>query len=1101
MNKNSNLRPKRGGARKNSHVYSMDRNTILELKADINHDIERNSYRIYSSVKSLAEYAMKCFLRENGEDSLSIGIQDIMIKLTNEYAVDYNFNAFRELVRKRNYREHDPESASRFVDHRSVKEAIMVYNDLIDALNVDENGKLSVFKISEDNFYSSFNVGRTNLANNAQFSNELSEAKRDIPRLKSKLIQLENDLETAAKDKYVLRSEILATKNHIKMNEKRLLAIFPTDEPLLRKPIRSEIDYMEHFVTLNETDYGFRIVNFMDYGLKKSKYVPIYSLVESFLEKGDKYKPSKFISRFQVELGINLNLARVIRYEFIILLLLKNQCTDNELEINLLDTTVTEFDCAFEDIVQFCKSTATIIGCEFIEPHLKYCKNGIKVSLEFQTHDVVSTRDILSVKPKIHPIRTRSSDPIFRTDETSKENLGMLLEYLFNVDCFLPGQADTIISILNSNKSNMVVMPTGGGKSLIYYMISYLSIKPVIIVSPTAILINDQMRNLKEKHGIDNCVRLDENRDYSSFEFTHKLNYVMPEIFMNRSFSDRMAQFSSSSEIGKIIIDEIHCASNWSHDFRPAYLMLSTYILQHMSNVKVHGFTATTSVLITNDICRQFNIESSEIFEPIILKRNDISLSFFQYGSPHEIPMALREFLEKSNERSLIFAQNPITARDIYNEISSSDKFNADIFYEFSTDIYEDFVRGYTDVLVTGGELSIGVDLPNVNRSYHVGYPLSRNHLIQEAGRVARGDADGEAILKVQSLDVIDHVEKKLIDYNTPVTEVVEIIRSLEKDPSDIIHSLNSILGHIEPPEDSYNNMLTLYQEIKSENGEVIISHQQTTETSTRSYRSNMQMQLYLIFLQRLGIIKKWFIAGETDSRTMYRLFLGVSSDNVREVKSSTLEYLRIMRADRETIYKIKDALNVEEIIGVYLHWYYNVYLHHQREQYLNMIHLITNHLRKNTENKQGLDIDFSLSIDKIHDVRGYIENTEIIELLSSNCKLKTYDRRPLENLIEERYDIKLDVALLYLDAICDMDSFASRFNRIINNAPTDEISVIEKSLNTLYRLSGSNVKFLILDYLYCAGIDIDALDTTVNQDAGYHMLMIKIINERIRSN
>jgi superfamily II DNA helicase RecQ len=116
-----------------------------------------------------------------------------------------------------------------------------------------------------------------------------------------------------------------------------------------------------------------------------------------------------------------------------------------------------------------------------------------------------------------------------------KKELEYLLQVIFQYTTFREGQLEAIESILNDSNNQIIIMPTGSGKSLIYYFIAFMQPSPVLIIEPTDILIKDQVRNLKELHNIDDCIAYF-SVDNTQVNLNHKLIYLTPRVLQNRKF-------------------------------------------------------------------------------------------------------------------------------------------------------------------------------------------------------------------------------------------------------------------------------------------------------------------------------------------------------------------------------------------------------------------------------------------------------------------------------------------------------------------------------------------------------------------------------------
>src|SRR5437870_5729718 len=183
------------------------------------------------------------------------------------------------------------------------------------------------------------------------------------------------------------------------------------------------------------------------------------------------------------------------------------------------------------------------------------------------------------------------------------------LEKHFGFTDFLEGQAEVIDSVL-ADQNAVVVMPTGGGKSLCYQLPALALDGVTLVVSPLIALMKDQIDFLRGRGiaaaRLDSSLSLDETREVNDRlrDGSLKLLYVAPERFNNERF---LAQLHRA-EIALFAIDEAHCISEWGHNFRPDYLKLAQ-AARDLRAARVLALTATATPAVVADICAGFNIE------------------------------------------------------------------------------------------------------------------------------------------------------------------------------------------------------------------------------------------------------------------------------------------------------------------------------------------------------------------------------------------------------------------------------------------------------------------------------------------------------------
>ena len=184
----------------------------------------------------------------------------------------------------------------------------------------------------------------------------------------------------------------------------------------------------------------------------------------------------------------------------------------------------------------------------------------------------------------------------------------------FGFSEFREGQAEVIQAVLDG-KDAVVVMPTGGGKSLCYQLPSILIKGITIVVSPLIALMKDQVDALNARGIAATFINSSLNyKDYTERldavrQGNVKIIYVAPERFRNEGF----VQAISQAEVKLLAVDEAHCISHWGHDFRPDYLRLAE-AAEMLKRPQIIALTATATSMVRNDIIRQLCLKSPRVF-------------------------------------------------------------------------------------------------------------------------------------------------------------------------------------------------------------------------------------------------------------------------------------------------------------------------------------------------------------------------------------------------------------------------------------------------------------------------------------------------------
>ncbi|XP_028113388.1 ATP-dependent DNA helicase Q-like 5 isoform X5 [Camellia sinensis] len=209
-------------------------------------------------------------------------------------------------------------------------------------------------------------------------------------------------------------------------------------------------------------------------------------------------------------------------------------------------------------------------------------------------------------------------------NEASNENLLKLLKLTHGYESFRDGQLEAIKMVL-SGKSTMLVLPTGAGKSLCYQLPALVLPGITIVVSPLVALMIDQLKQLPSM--IEGSLLCSTQTPEEMFETlrmiqegTIKVLFVSPERFLNAEF---ISIFSATPLISLLVVDEAHCVSEWSHNFRPSYMRLRASLLRDMLNVQcILAMTATATTKTLNDVMCALEISPTNLIKASHLRDN-----------------------------------------------------------------------------------------------------------------------------------------------------------------------------------------------------------------------------------------------------------------------------------------------------------------------------------------------------------------------------------------------------------------------------------------------------------------------------------------------
>ncbi len=313
---------------------------------------------------------------------------------------------------------------------------------------------------------------------------------------------------------------------------------------------------------------------------------------------------------------------------------------------------------------------------------------------------------------------------------------------------FLPLQKKAMECVC-SQRDSIVVLPTGGGKSLCFQAPAVIMQGLTVVVSPLISLMKDQVDALKEcgvaAARIDSSLLHHEQR--AVFTAIHnrqlKLLYLSPE----RLLSDGFVELLRKTQLSLIAIDEAHCVSMWGHDFRPEYRQLGL-LKQVFPEVTIGAYTATATEQVRNDIAEQLHLENPEM---LIGSFDRPNLVYKVQRRTNRMKQVCAVLDRHKGESGIIYC---IRRKDVDQmcALLSTKGYNVAPYHAGMTD--EDrkksqntFINEKVDTIVATIAFGMGIDKSNVRYVIHTGMPKSLEHYQQETGRAGRDGLEAECCL------------------------------------------------------------------------------------------------------------------------------------------------------------------------------------------------------------------------------------------------------------------------------------------------------------------------------------------------------------------
>jgi ATP-dependent DNA helicase RecQ len=338
-----------------------------------------------------------------------------------------------------------------------------------------------------------------------------------------------------------------------------------------------------------------------------------------------------------------------------------------------------------------------------------------------------------------------------------------VLKDTFGHNSFRELQEEGVDAIMNG-EDLLMILPTGGGKSLVYQLPSMLKSGVSVVISPLIALMQDQVRSLQAQNidaqMISSAQSKEEIASVVHLLKTKQLKflYLSPERLNSQWAYDLLKRL----EINFFVIDEAHCISQWGHEFRDDYRALGN-LKYNFANTPICAFTATSTNHVTQDIINQLRLQNPKLLKGKIFRKNIYISAERRISNGHA---QLKNFLNRHKDESgIIYVSSRKKAEELSAHLNesgySSLAYHAGLPAHQREQNFKLFVNDEVNIMVATIAFGMGIDKSDIRFVAHLSLPKTQENYYQEIGRAGRDGEDSEVLLLFNSSDMI--MQKKFL--------------------------------------------------------------------------------------------------------------------------------------------------------------------------------------------------------------------------------------------------------------------------------------------------------------------------------------------------
>lgn len=629
-------------------------------------------------------------------------------------------------------------------------------------------------------------------------------------------------------------------------------------------------------------------------------------------------------------------------------------------------------------------SNIIYVRTDYLDEFLYFKKGDSRDNLKFSSfepHDYfkISATNTIKYKLKFGGKKTDENSLLFLVWNIFLQNDESLD---FKTLKFREGQLPIIANALSKNDT-IGLLPTGSGKSVCYQLSAILQPAISFVVCPIKSLMYDQKADLDSAFfsRINHITSDDDGEDKEKIqnEFgqgKYFFIFISPERFQLKTFRQYFSAVNKEFNIAYAVIDEVHCLSEWGHDFRTSYLNLSNAIQRHTTDFNWLGLTATASINVLKNIQIEFGIKQEDVKTPVDYTRKE--LEFIVIDDENNKPNAINSQLQilkeeigaltedgRESKCGIVFTPTVNGKNGCYPlSLKLSEHFQTNIKYysgsvpkvekrpimgdkefdEYKKVVQKEFKNNEFSLLTATKAFGMGVNKGNIHYTFHYGIPGSMESLYQEAGRAGRDKAKFKSskakCFVLLSKSNNDSVLSQIWDRDTTLTKVNEL---RGKTKGDINTNLFLFSLGLDVIKDEFEVIKKLFITFAA-------SNKKDTRVKGNDIGTNKARTEKAIYrLSQLGIIEDWTISDFFRGGSFDVDFAEFSEESIKESLLFTIkEYDKEFSFDTilidEKYGTYKKILNaptnyslIDKYILILLQWSYDNFAYNRRQSLKNI--------------------------------------------------------------------------------------------------------------------------------------------------------------------